>query len=98
MAVEAQLRAVREVAGELHEERAEVDVQPVAVVLVDHRAGPHDPRIAGPGLWVAPLLGPKRGDLLLRDPDHVDPLALTEPGQMLVRDVVLTLPLLKPHD
>ena len=97
MAVEAQLRAVREVARELQKEWAELDIQPVHVVLVDQRAGRHDPRIRGARLRVASLLGPERADLLLRHPDHVDPLFVGAPRQMLVRDVVLALPLLKAH-
>jgi hypothetical protein len=70
MAVKAQLRAVGKVAGELDEERAEVEILAVEAVLVDHHAGAHDPWVARPGLAVAAFFGAKRGDLLLRHPNR----------------------------
>jgi hypothetical protein len=92
VAVEAQLGVVREVRTELEEERAEIGVEAIKVKVVDQTGGLHDPRI-GVTVGVAAFLGAEQGRLFLRPPDEQHPLAGGEAGQVLVHDIVLTLPL-----
>ncbi len=63
--------------------------------MVDHPGGLHDPWV-GPTLAVAALLGPEQRRLLLGAADQQHPLGVPgrlEPGQVLVHDLVLALPL-----
>ena len=45
MTVQAQLGIKRKVTAELEEERTEVAISSVDVIVVHHRAAPHDPRV-----------------------------------------------------
>jgi hypothetical protein len=92
VAVDTQLRGVGEVRAELEEERAEVAIDAVEVPLVDHRRGPHDPRIRLSGR-VAAFLGAEHPGFLLRPADEQHPLVAVEAGQVLVHHVVLALAL-----
>jgi hypothetical protein len=99
VAVETQLGVVRKVGTELQEERTEVGVDGIDIEVVDHPGGLHDPRI-GPTLGVAALLGAKQRGLLLRPADEQHPLGparCLEPGQVLMRDLVLALTLDEVH-
>jgi hypothetical protein len=49
-------------------------------------------------LGIAALFGTEHGSLLLRFADEHHALCRSEPGQMLLHDVVLTLALVKRHD
>jgi hypothetical protein len=98
VAVHTQPGVVREVGTEFQEERTELRIDTVEVIMVDHRGGPNDPRIGRPGHRVTALLGPEHPGPLLRLPDEQHPLQTAgglEGGQVLVRHVVLTLPLLE---
>ena len=97
VAVQAELGIERKVAAELEEERAEIAVERVDVIVVHHRGGPHDPRIRLPGLRVPALLGAEHRRLLLRLADEHHAFILPELAQMLLHHVVLALPLAELH-
>jgi hypothetical protein len=90
--VDAQLRVVREIGGELQEERPEIAVHAIEVELVDDPGGLHDPRITHPVL-VAAFLGAEHRVLLLRPPDEHHPLRGGEVPQTFLHHVVLALTL-----
>src|SRR3546814_3771956 len=69
VAVDAQLRVVREVGAELQEERPEVRVHGVDVEVVHQPGGLHDPRVRD-ALGVAAFLGAEQVRLLLRPPEE----------------------------
>jgi len=91
VAVDAQLGVVGEVRAELQEERAEVAVHAVEVVVVDHGRAVHHPRVGPTGGGAAPTLGARDGGLLLRPPDVQHSFVTLELLQILLRDVVLAL-------
>ena len=76
MAVDAQLGIVGKVGAELQEERAEVLVHRVEVIVVHHGGRSHDPRIGPAGGRAAALLGAEHRRLLLRLADEDDPFLL----------------------
>jgi len=65
VAVDGKLGVVREVGAELQKERAEVLVDGVEVVVIDHGRAVHDPRIGLSSLAAAALLRPLDSCLLL---------------------------------
>ena len=91
VAVQAQLGIERKVAAELEEERPEIAVERVDVIVIDHRGRTHDPGVRTPGRRALALLGAEHRRLLLRlaDKDHAF-LAL-EFAQMLCHHVVFAL-------
>ena len=96
--VDAQLGVVREVRAELQEERPEVLVDGVEVVVIHHRRRRDQPRIAGPGGRVTAALGAQHPRLLLRLADVEDALAPGPLPQVLLRTVVLALAPPERHD
>jgi hypothetical protein len=64
MAVDAELGIVGKVGAELQEERPEVLIDAVEIVVVDHRGGFHDPRIGSAGV-------PAAATLRAHDPRHI---------------------------
>src|SRR6185437_6160221 len=91
VAVDAELGVVRKVGAELQEERAEVLVDAIEIVVVDHRGRFHDPRIGCASDPTATALCPHHPRLFLSFADVEDALATTEAAQVLLRDVVLAL-------
>ena len=92
--VEAELGGIGKGGGELEEERAEVPVQAVAVLDIDHGRGIDDPRNRAAGTEVfADRAG--HAHLLLRHPDEDHALGLLEAPQPLLHHVILALALLK---
>ena len=76
---------------ELDEERAEVLIDAVKIVVIDHRRAVHHPRVAHPGLRISPRFGAHHPRLLLRT-THVRHAFLgIEVPQILLRDIVLAL-------
>src|ERR1035438_6861543 len=71
-----------EVRAELEEERSEVLVHAVEVVVVDHSGGLHDPRV-GPALAVAEIGRASCRGLLLGPADEHHTLGTREPSQVL---------------
>jgi len=90
VAVQAELGVVWEVAAELQEERPEVAVDGLDVVVVHHGAGADDPRIA-PAVRRVPLLGPEHRGLLLSLADEHHAFGALEAPQALGHHVVLAL-------
>lgn len=97
VAVDAQLGVVGEVRAELQEERTEVLVDAVEVVVVDHRRSIHDPRVGHAGGGAAATFGAHDAGLLLCPPDVEHALNGVELLQVLLRDLVLALVLGKAH-
>lgn len=97
VAVDAQLGVVGEVRAELQEERAEVLVDAVEVVVVDHRRTIHDPRVGHAGGGAAATFGAHDAGLLLRAPDVQHAFIGVELLQVLLRHIVLALALGKAH-
>ena len=98
MAVDAQLRVVREVRTELQEERPEIVVDRVEVEVVHHRRRRDQPRIGGAGGRVVAALGAQHARLLLRLADVEHALAPGPVAQVLLRTVVLALAPTERHD
>ena len=96
--VDAQLGVVREVRAELQEERSEVVVHRVDVVVVHHRRRVHQPRIARAGPRVVAALGAQHPRLLLRPPDVEHALASRPRAQVLPCPLVLALPSSERHE
>src|ERR1700675_831929 len=70
VAVDAELGIVGKVGAELQEERPEVLIDTVEIVVVDHRGGFHDPRIGCAGVSAAATLrahGPYPAPGVLKD-------------------------------
>jgi hypothetical protein len=94
MPVHTQLAGVREVRAELQEERAEVTINGVDVVLVDHGRRAGQPGIRLP-VGPPPLLRPVDRRLLLRLADEQHALGRArchKARQVLLRHLVLPLP------
>jgi hypothetical protein len=91
VAVDAQLGVVGEVRAELQEERTEVIVDAVEVVVIDHRGSVHHPRVGHAGGGVAATLGAHHAGLLLCAADVQHAFVGVELLQDLLRDVVLAL-------
>ena len=93
MAVEAQLGVVWEVAAELEKERAEIAIEGVDVVVVDHRRRLDDPWISLAGAGAAPLLGAEHRGPLLGLADENNAFLCGKAAQMLGHHVVFALAL-----
>ena len=98
MAVDAELGVVGKVGAELQEERPEVLIDAIEIVVVDHRSGFHDP-------WIGSARDPAAATLRAHDPrfllsfaDIEHTFALAEPPQVFLRDIVLALPLRKGNE
>jgi hypothetical protein len=89
--VEAELAVVREVGAELDEERTEVAIDAVEVVLVDHRGRLDEPRVALPAARIFATLGPDHRGALLRLADEENALLRSKLGQVALGDIVLAL-------
>ena len=99
MAVEAELRAVGKIGAELQEERPEVPVVTVKIVLVDRRLAVDDPRDGAAGLG-ANARGAWHPGVLLGDTDENHPFVpagLFEPTQLLLHHLILALAFLEAH-
>ena len=95
VAIDAELGIVGKVGAELQEERPEVFIDAIEIVVVDHRGGFHDPRI---GSACEPTAAPLRAHdprLLLGLADIEHPLTPGKLPHVLLRDVVFALPLLE---
>ena len=95
VAVDAELGIVGKVGAELQEERPEVFIDAIEIVVVDHRGGFHDPRI---GSACEPTAAPLRAHdprLLLGLADIEYPFTLGKLPHVLLCDVVFALPLLE---
>src|SRR4051812_25609552 len=95
VAVDAELRVVGEIGAEFQEERPEVLVHTIEVVMVDHRRGFNDPWIGPAGAATAAPFRAHYPRLLLRLADVEHTLAPVEAPQVLLRDIVLALALAK---
>ena len=93
--VETELGVVREVGAELQEERAEVPIDAIEVVMVHHGRGAHQPGIGLTGLGVPASLSPADRRLLLGLADEQDALLASEPSQVLGHHRVLALTFLE---
>jgi hypothetical protein len=96
--IQVQLGIERKVAAELEEERAEVAIHRVDVIVVDHCARAHDPGIGLTGLRVPALLGAEYRRLFLRLADEHNPFVFVERTQMLGHHGVFALPLVELHE
>ena len=97
VAVDAQPRGVREVRGELEEQRPEVVVDQVEVVVVDHRRGVHQLHVGAAARLVLPAHRAEHPALLLRLADEQHALAAGEAPQTLAHALVLALAALERH-
>ena len=94
VAVETDLHRVGKVGAELDEQRAEVPVEDVDIVVIDRGRRADDPRV-GRSVGIPPLLGAEDTGLLLGLADEEHPFVSRERGQVGVRHVILPLVLLK---
>src|SRR5262245_54548364 len=97
MAIEGELGCVGEIRAELQEERPEVAIDTIEVVMIDHRCCPDNPGVRSTGLRALPPLAPKDSGLLLRLADEEHALVGPEISHVLRGDVVLALPPLEGH-
>src|SRR5215467_15330674 len=98
MAVDAELGVVRKVRTELQKQRSEVLIDTVEVIVIDHACGFHDPRIGRPRALTAATLSAHDARLFLRLANIEHALVLLELPQVRLRDVVLSLALLKANE
>lgn len=84
------------VAAELQEKPAEITVECIDLVVIDHRGGPHDPRIWCAGPRVSALLGARHRGIFLRLADKHHALIGGKVAQVFVHHIVLALSLTKP--
>src|SRR5882672_6059244 len=91
VSIEAELAVAGEVRGELDEERSEVPVDAVEVVLIDHCGGLDEPGVGGTGLRVSAALGTNDSGLLLGLTDEEDSLVSRELIEIFLGDVFLPL-------
>jgi hypothetical protein len=77
------------------EEGSEARIDAVEVVVVDHRRGGDQPRVARSRARIAPALGAHHPSLLLGLADEQDPLATRELPQIRLGHRLLALPLLE---
>src|ERR1700733_16096271 len=98
VSVEAELGFIGEVGAELQKERSAVAVHAIDVEVVHHGRGPHQPRIADPGLFIPAALGTEHRRLLLRLPDKHHSLGLIELLTLFGGEVVLALTFTEPND
>ena len=94
--VEVDLPGVGEIAAELDMERAEVGVEAIEIPVAGHCLLLVKPRIGLPGRRVPAPRGPPHPGLLLGHPDEQDALPAVMPGQVLLGELVLALPLREP--
>jgi hypothetical protein len=95
--IDAELGVVGEVGTELQEERTEVLVHAVAVVMIDHARGGDDPGVRLSSLGMAATLGAKHRGFLLRLADEQQPLASLEARQILPGHIVFALTFLEAN-
>src|SRR6201988_2481114 len=95
MPVEAELGIERKVAAELEKERSKISIDGIDVIVVDHRAAAHDPRIRLSRFRVAAPFGPEHRGVLLGLADEHDPFLGRKAPQMLGHHLVLALSLAK---
>src|SRR5262249_55741593 len=81
------------VGAELQEERAEVVIDAIEVVVVDHRRGADQPRVGLTGFRVAALLGAEDRGLLLGLADEEDTFGPRKACQVVGGDSVFALSL-----
>ena len=94
--VEVDLAGVREITAELDMERAEIGVEAIEIPVAGHCLLLVKPRIGLPGRRVPAPRGPPHPGLLLGHPDEQDALPAVMPGQVLLGELVLALPLREP--
>jgi len=97
VAVQAELGVERKVAAELEEEWPEVAVDGINVIVVHHRAAPHDPWVRPAAGRAATPLGAEHRGVLLRLADEHHPFLMRKAPQMFGHHRVLALTLLKLH-
>src|SRR5262245_41485050 len=95
--VDGELGVVREVGAELQKEWAEVLIDGVEVVVIDHSRGLNDPRIGLSRLGAAAFLRPGDPRFLLGLADIENAFVSLEVPQVLLGDIVLALSLLEAH-
>lgn len=98
VAVDAEFGVVGKVGAELQEERSEVLVNAIEIVVVDHRGGFHDPRICCASDPAATALRPHDPRLFLGLADIDNALALAKAPQVSLRDIIFALSLLERNE
>jgi len=96
--IDAQLRVVREVGAELQQERPEVTIHGVEVVLIHHGRRTVQPGVRGSRRRIPSPLRPEDRGLLLRLAYEEQALIASEACPVLRRDVVLALLPLEADD
>src|SRR6266849_4093881 len=97
VAVQAKLGIKRKVAAELEEERSEVPIDRINVIVVHHRTAPHDPRVRPTGFRTPAPLGAEHRGVFLGLADKHHPFLTGKAPQMLSHHGVLALSFLKLH-
>src|SRR5258708_31502938 len=98
VAVQAELGIEREVGAELEEERAEVAVHRVDVIVVHHCGRLHDPGVWPAGRRAPALLGTEHWRLLLSLADEHHPFVMPKVAQLLRHHLVLALASAELHE
>ena len=93
--VQTDLHGIGKVGAELDEQRAEVPVEEVDIVVVDRGRRADNPGIGRPVVGIPSLLGAEDTGLLLSLADEEHAFVAGERGEVLLRDVILPLVLRK---
>src|SRR6516165_214378 len=98
MPIQAKLGGVRKVGTEFQEEGTEVLIHAIAIEVVHHSCGLHNPGIGVSGLGIAALLGTEHRGLLLGFTDEEDSFGFVESGQVRLHHIIFALTLLELHN
>jgi hypothetical protein len=98
MAIDAHVRGVGEVGGELDEQRPEVLIEQVEVVVITQHRTPAEPGKGVTGVLAEPLGDTEAGELLLGLADIEHTLGSGKTVQSLLGDLILALALGKGED
>src|SRR5436853_3226554 len=98
MSIQIEPSVVGKVTAKLQEERAEVTVHTIEVVMIHHGRGSHNPWVALSGLRIPSLFRTKYGSLFLCLTDEDYTLFTIELRQPLFGDLILPLALPELHD
>ena len=95
MTIDAELSVVRKVGTEIQEERPEIFIDAIEVIMVDHRRGVHNPRVGRPGVIGSTTHSAHHPDPFLGLADRHNAIGVVSPAQIALRDVILALALLE---
>ena len=93
MPIDAESPGVGKIGGKLQEERPEIKIHAVEVILIDQSRGAHNPRVGRSRRRIPTFLRPEHRDLLLSFANEQNTLLSFKAGAVLRRDIIFALSL-----